>query len=563
MSRDTRGTFLNRPNILFTSPYIPFEKTSIKKDPIDYFYYRNTLYQGVFQLKQFHSWHPLHFIAQNLNVNSTVLENPTFKKFCNEIKKNSYDIIVFSFTLVLSEKLLNMVQWIKEYNAEIIIIIGGYGTSIFSENYGIEKKIKKSVDYICYGEGISYMRDYLKIKWGIKNNIPIKQELMITPTSFFRTNLTIFKQFNFIKTLGCKNACVFCGTSSHFKHQKISLCNMKSLFAAIKNLSNKFPGINSAIIYDENFLDNREEVLEFMDSYSRDPDLLQRPLLLTIFTSINSLSQYTIPELLKCGIGTIFIGVESFDKKILQKENLIKRKGPDIKKIFHELHKAGINTLGSMVIGWDDHNITSVKNETDQFVRLNPTFYQVVPLHAIPGTPLWKKMKDQNRIIENYEYKNDGVGKFNFYFKNLQHHEVRGIIFETYKKLVLFGGHWAFRVFANLLNGLDYLKSTEDCALLNRKSGYKKMLFQIYPLAFSGIFFFYGKGFRKSWQKSMTLFFRKYKLLALPGMIFGLILVPLLLLIRIYGAVKFLVNPYGEQPKTIIKKYHSQGEESC
>ncbi len=550
------------PNILFTSPYIPYEKASIKKDPIDYFYYRNTLYQGVFQLKQFHSWHPLHFIAQNLNVKSTVMENPPFKMFCKEIKNNSYDIIVFSFTLILAEKLLNMVRWIKAYNPKIIIIIGGYGTSIFSENYGIEKEIKKTVDHICYGEGVSFMRDYLKREWGIKNNSPIKQELMITSTSFFRTNLIIFHQFNFIKTLGCKNSCGFCATSSHFKKQKISICSMKSLFTAIKNMSQKYPKINSAIIYDENFLDNREEVLKFMDYYSRDSDLLQKPLFLTIFTSINSLSQYTIPELLKCGIGTIFIGVESFDQNIIQKENLYKRNGLSVKKIFSQLHQSGINTLGSMVIGWDDHNHSNLKEEVDQFVRLNPTFYQVVPLHAVPGTPLWEKLKNQNRIIENYEYKNDGVGKFNFYFKNLQHHEVRKTVFETYKKLVHFGGHWAFRVFANLLSGIDYLKPTKDRALLKRISGYKKMLFRIYPLAFCGIFFFYGKEFKQSWSKSMTLFFKEYKLMVLPGIIFGIILVPLLLLVRIYGAVNFILNPYGEQPKTIIKKYNPQGEKS-
>ena len=68
-----------KPGILFTSPCGPYTKLPLDKDPIDYFYYRNTYKQKVFQLRSFQSWHSLHFLAQNIPVESVVLENPSTK----------------------------------------------------------------------------------------------------------------------------------------------------------------------------------------------------------------------------------------------------------------------------------------------------------------------------------------------------------------------------------------------------------------------------------------------------------------------------------------------------
>ena len=75
----------NQPKILFTSPCGPYPKLPVDKDPIDYFYYRNTYKQGLFQLRSFQSWHSLHYMAQNIAVPSVVLENPSMTVFQKEV----------------------------------------------------------------------------------------------------------------------------------------------------------------------------------------------------------------------------------------------------------------------------------------------------------------------------------------------------------------------------------------------------------------------------------------------------------------------------------------------
>src|SRR5665811_552727 len=99
-----------KPKILFTSPCGPYAKLPVDKDPIDYFYYRNTYKQKMFRLRSFQSWHSLHFMAQNIPVSSVVLENPSMKAFQKEINKGEYEIVAIGFTILLTKKVLEMVE---------------------------------------------------------------------------------------------------------------------------------------------------------------------------------------------------------------------------------------------------------------------------------------------------------------------------------------------------------------------------------------------------------------------------------------------------------------------
>jgi len=283
------------PKILFTSPYKPYPKKSLKNDPIDYFYYRNTLGQKMFQLRSFQSWHSLHLLAQNISVPSVVLENPTFSCLKNEIIINNYDIVAIGFTLVLTHKVLKMVEWIKNYNNNIIIILGGYGTTIFKEDFEISTKLKNLVDYICYGEGISFIRNFLLEKYKISANKEIIQSLIPSKNSFFRTKIKLFEQIIVVSGLGCVYGCSFCATSSQFNQKYISLFSGKKLFETLLEQSNKYPKIQSAIIYDEDFLINKSAVLEFME-YFYNSELYQKTFLQSSLPQQNGQGEILLPK---------------------------------------------------------------------------------------------------------------------------------------------------------------------------------------------------------------------------------------------------------------------------
>ncbi|OIP00185.1 MAG: hypothetical protein AUJ98_08795 [Bacteroidetes bacterium CG2_30_33_31] len=545
-----------KPKILFASPIGPYTKLALKEDPIDFFYYRNTFGQKMFQLRSFQSWHSLHFLAQNIAVDSVVLENPTMKIFQKEIHNGEYEIIAIGFTILLTKKVLEMVEWIKLNFPAIEIVIGGYGTAVFTESFETSDKLKNMVNYISYGEGLELMNSIIKHKWNINNNNKVlRQDLLPAKNSFFRTHIEIFQQIVLVGGLGCVFGCSFCATSSQFNKKYIPLFTGKQLFDSLCEQRKKHPTIKSAIIYDEDFLLNRRQVLEFIECF-KNSELQNSGMLLTIFASLKSLLNFSREELIDCGVGSIFIGVESLSEEVLKREGLTKRKG-EVEDIFRQLHSYGINTIGSLIIGWDSQNLMLAKSDSERFINMNPTFYQVVPLHIVPGTKLWDEMKLAERVLPNYKVEFDGITDFNFEAKSFSHHEARDLVFKTYDGLVKEGGPWPFRFFENLLYGYLNLKEKNEANLFNRAKIYKSMLPATFILAFASRYFFFGKNYRYRWNQSMRKFIKHSPMLFFLGTVISPFVAFLLLVIWFYGNIKFLFSRKGDQPDFIRREYFS------
>ena len=542
-----------KPQILFTSPCGPYAKLPVRKDPIDFFYYRNTYKQKMFQMRSFQSWHSLHFLAQNIPVSSVVLENPSVKKFQQEVDAGNYGIIAIGFTVLLSRKVLEMAEWVKKQHPEIEIVIGGYGTALLKEPSELSSALRKVTDYVCVGEGVEFMNRLIVQKWHIEKRKELQQDFLPAKSSFFRTRVPLFKQIVVVSGLGCVYGCSFCATSSQFNRRYFPLFQGKELVDCLIAQSRKHPSIQSAIIYDEDFLLHRSRVMQFID-YFQKSELSEKPFFITVFASVKSIAQYSIEELIACGIGTIFIGVESLSAEVLEKEGLTKRKG-NIEALFQQLHAHGIHTLGSLIIGWDGQTKAIAEADSARFVALTPTFYQVVSLHAVPGTALWEQMKKENRIAEDYDVGLDGISSFNFEAKDFPRADALKLIEKTYEELVNEGGAWSFRMFENTLNGYSLLKNAEQPLLVKRAAMYKSMIFPLCILAFASIGFFHGKGFRARWRKTMKQFSATFPFLFGISVLTFPLSALFLAVIYAMGTVSYLVSPTGEQPDFVRREY--------
>jgi hypothetical protein len=546
------------PRILFTSTWGPYPKRAVSEDPLDYFYYRNTLKQGLFKLRIFQSWHCLHFIAQNLPVDSTVLESPSPDDFRKELERNDYQVVAISFTQLVIGKVLEMVRWIKQTHPDIELMVGGYGTSAFTESSPQVDELRELCDEICVGEGLDFFRKYLETRWKVEAPAaPLTQDLIPNVNSLYRTRLPLFRQMIFLSGLGCIHGCSFCSTSHHFKKRHIPLFSGEDLFAAIAAQAVRYPKIQSAVIYDEDFLAKRENVEALEAGMARHPELRSRPLLFTVFASMSSIRKYSIEQLVACGIGTLYVGVETLQDDILADEGLGKRKG-DVEKLFRELHAHGINTLGSLIVGWDGQTPESAADDSHRFVALNPTFYQVVPLHPAPGTPLWDRLKKEDRIPEDYRIEKDGIGDFNFTLKNIDRAEAKALVSDTYSDLVNEGGPWPFRLAENLLRGFLNLRESGNPLFRERAAGYWKMLKPILPVALLCGVMFRGGPFRKrhlAFRRDLRIFSPGWFLL---GTAAGLVLWPGLLLLSGWGRLHHALSPLGDQPDKIRRTYEGQ-----
>ncbi len=88
-----------------------------------------------------------------------------------------------------------------------------------------------------------------------------------------------------------------------------------------------------------------------------------------------------------------------------------------------------------------------------------------------------------------------------------------------------------------------------------RLKAYKKMKFPLFVLSLISGLMFFGKNFRKKWNREMKDCFFENPLYFIVVSVISIISLPMLLLIVLWGNVRHVVLPYGDQPETIRMEY--------
>ncbi|HNS32833.1 MAG TPA: hypothetical protein PKN36_07665 [bacterium] len=374
--------------ILFSmacGPYPQIDNT----DSMDLYTSRLTKGQEFFTLKSYYPAMPVYLLAQNVSIPSVALEYPSFDDFVSEVKKG-YDYIGINFNTIFFDSTYKMCKAIKELSPETKIILGGYGVTCLKEEFQEEKELISMADYICHGEGIRFVREIL----GEPIDGEIKQDF---PKSYIYTMGEKIVFDNAVSALGCRGACEFCCTSAFYDYKKVRIVNPGALWKIVKG--KLLEGSTFVWIYDEDFFADADYVREFGSLIKKDRDIPPEKVSWAGFGSIRSISQYSIEELVEMGVSAIWIGVES------KFSTLPKRQGRDIKETFKDLMEAGIQTVGSFIIGWDFQTEDNIMEDISHFVQMNPTYTQISSLMPCPETRLWEKLKKEGKLYtENFRW---------------------------------------------------------------------------------------------------------------------------------------------------------------
>ncbi|MBI5846018.1 MAG: alpha/beta fold hydrolase [Deltaproteobacteria bacterium] len=451
--------------VLMSSSMGPYQ-TGWGEDINDLFAARLTRNQGAFTLRSYFPSFALFLIAENIDADTTILEWPTEKVLRRELKKG-YDYFAIQVKSVYLVPIAKMVKIAKEVAPKTKIVLGGYGVNHVFNVYprdtgGASAYLKENADFVCFEEGVGFFRKLL----GQDANAPISQ----VRQPVFESSLRGAEYFlrlplsSTLVALGCPNACEFCNTSHFFKFKKITACPPEEACASLKTATARMKGMPALfnMIWDEDFLIDRDYVLRL-------GELLQKENLIGkvnmfCFGSIRSISQYTVEELARCGVGVIWIGVESkFSDQITESHNFTKRIGRDVKEVFDELHKYGILIIGSNIIGLDFHNHENIIEDLDFFVSLKPDLYQVSPLRPCPGTMLYERLTEDGRIHENFGAEDTMLWSDNgLIHPTFKYGEIQKYFDLAHKKLMENNGPTVLSVMDVMLQGYETMRHSKD-----------------------------------------------------------------------------------------------------
>jgi hypothetical protein len=135
----------------------------------------------------------------------------------------------------------------------------------------------------------------------------------------------------------------------------------------------------------------------------------------------------------------------------------------DVEEMFENLGRQGIHIVGSLVLGFDFHTPDNLKEDIDRFVALKPLFYQVIPLTPCPGTELYGRMLEEDRIYDTYKCEDGHAWKDDaFKIKNFERNEMRTYHDYAYERLRDLNGPPVLQFMEGELNAYQTFKKCAD-----------------------------------------------------------------------------------------------------
>jgi radical SAM superfamily enzyme YgiQ (UPF0313 family) len=404
--------------LLLTSvfgPYAVDDEYGEKENKMELFHNQVTREQGMFSYRFNHASQGLYFLAENIEMPTTVLDFPTLKRFKKELQKG-YDYIGITFIVPNFKKASKMAKTIRELSPKSKIILGGHGVSIPD----IESLVDH--DFICRGEGVYFLRRL----FGEDIDKPIKHPLEYS--SFNRQVMGVpwaSSSGILITGVGCPNKCRFCATSHFFGSYIPYLKTGKEIYDVCCRYEDEKKVTDFGVL-DENFLKMKDRALELLELMEKNNRFFN----FSIFSSAETLKALgDLDILVRLGITFVWIGVES------KKEIYQKNKNIDFHLLIKELRTRGISVLASSILFLEDHDKDTIWEDVDYATSLNPDYLQFMQLGPMPGTALYDDYEKQGKLIENLPYESKhGQGKIWFNHDHFTREESKDILrlaFET------------------------------------------------------------------------------------------------------------------------------------
>ncbi len=394
--------------VLLSSVFGPYaqddEFGSRSINPMELYHNQVTRAQGSFSLRMFHRSWGIMMIQENISAPCSVLDFPTRKAFARELTKHHYDIVGISSIIVNIGKVREMCRMVRELSPQSEIVVGGHVAAI----PGIEKMI--DADQIVRGEGISWMRRYL----GEDEHAPIRHPAIVSglETRIMGMRLPNRKggtAATIIPSVGCPLGCNFCTTSAFFggKGKFVNFYETgDELFEVMCRIESELK-VHSFFVMDENFLLHRERAMRLLERMKEAGKSWE----LSVFASANAIRKYTMLELVELGVSWVWMGLES------PRSNYSKLQGKNVTELTNELREHGIRVQGSTIIGLEHHTPDNIIGEIEAAVACQTDFHQFMLYTPVPGTPLYKEMAEQGRLLTDMDPA-DIHGQFKFNFKH-------------------------------------------------------------------------------------------------------------------------------------------------
>ncbi|MFH1350134.1 MAG: radical SAM protein [Pseudomonadota bacterium] len=241
---------------------------------------------------------------------------------------------------------------------------------------------------------------------------------------------------------GCPMNCNFCSVTA-FNGQRFRRRPLDSVIEELEQIPQR-----KILLADDNIIGYGKRDMEWAHAFFA--RILEKGIKKIFFTSASILfgeDRELIRIAAKAGLKIVFIGMESVNQKTLKSYrkniNLEQLSLNRYKELITNIRKEGIVVLAGFVLGSDEDDL-SVFKDTLQFIKSSRLdALQITKLTPLPGTRLWKKMQQEERILnQNFPEAWDDYRFTRLVFKpkKMQIEEVYKAI--THMKKIYYNSFW-------------------------------------------------------------------------------------------------------------------------
>lgn len=155
----------------------------------------------------------------------------------------------------------------------------------------------------------------------------------------------------------------------------------------------------SVFIVDDNFIGTKTKVKEMLRSLARWMDRHGKPFHFFTEASVNLAEDEELMALMsRAGFNKVFVGIETPNMESLKETNKHQNMKNDLLKAVRSIQANGMEVMGGFIVGFDSDTETIFEKQIDFIQKSGITTAMVGILNALPGTKLWKRLRNEGRL---------------------------------------------------------------------------------------------------------------------------------------------------------------------
>jgi radical SAM superfamily enzyme YgiQ (UPF0313 family) len=200
-------------------------------------------------------------------------------------------------------------------------------------------------------------------------------------------------------TRGCPYDCEFCnvvvlnGHHPRVKDKDQVVAELEALY--------QHGWRGHVFVCDDNFLGNRHKIKsEILLAIIKWMQANDYPFVLTAAVSVDLADDDKVMDLMiRAGFDRVTLGIESPDEESLAETNKLQNVGRDLLAAVRKIQNHGLEVQGGFIVGFDSDQTTVFDKQIDFIQESGIATAMVSLLFAFPGTRLYERLKQENRLL--------------------------------------------------------------------------------------------------------------------------------------------------------------------